>query len=120
MSRWVCKLRVIQKGLKGSDLDQWPEAPDDAWIAEHLRTAHEIEVRDAPDEERQAVRGWTPFEDRPRPDADLAKVTLTLQRDQGGRGHIIVSTENYDQAGAIFAWLMGQMTLARIEIGEFD
>jgi len=59
---------------------------------------------------------WEPFEDRPRPDADLANVTLTIQRDRGGCGHIVISTEKYDQAGNIFAWLMGQMTLARIAV----
>jgi hypothetical protein len=120
MSRWVCKLCVIQKGLKGSDLDQWPEAPDDAWIAEHLRTAHGVEVREATDAEQQAAvteavgRWWTPFEERPRPDADLAGASLTLEPGKGGPGRIIVSTKNYDQAGRIFAWLMGQMKLARI------
>jgi hypothetical protein len=121
MSRWVCKLCVIQKGLKGSDLDQWPEAPDDAWIAEHLRTAHGVEVRDATDKEQQAglteaVGRWVPFHERPRPDADLARVQLTLEPGKGGPGRIIVATENYDQAGRVFAWLMGQMHLARIEV----
>lgn len=118
MSRWVCKLCVIQQGLKGSDLDQWPVSPDDAWIAEHLRTAHGVEVRDATDEEQQAalteaVGRWVPFEKRPRP-PQLGEARMELQRfDEGGV--ILLHLKDYAAAGNIFAWLQGQMTLARQE-----
>ena len=116
MSRWVCRLCVIQKGLKGADIGQWPEAPDDAWIAEHLRTAHGVEVRDATDEEQQAaltdaVR-WVPFEERPRPDADVADLQMTLFPASNG-GVILLQARDYDAAGRVHAWLMGQMALAR-------
>lgn len=114
MSRWVCRLCVIQKGLKGADLEQWPEDPDDAWIAEHLRTAHGVEVREATDQEQQAALAeaavrWVPFEERPRPDADLAGVRLTLDRMQ----RIFIGHEDEAAIGRIFAWLQGQVALAR-------
>ena len=42
---WVCKLCIMERGLKGSDLSQWPESPDDAWIAEHMGREHGLVVR---------------------------------------------------------------------------
>ena len=115
MSRWVCRLCVIQKGLKGSDLDQWPEAPDDAWIAEHLLTAHGIEVRDATDEEQQAalteaVGRWVPLEQRPRP-AQLGSVSLSCIAME----RIEIVSDDEEAIGVIFAWLLGQASLARGE-----
>jgi hypothetical protein len=113
MARWVCKLCVIQKGLRGSELAEWPEHPDDAWIAEHLRTAHGVEVRDATDDEQQAavldaVGRWVPFEERPRPDADLARISMKIEGAQ-----IAIAAPDADASGRIFAWLIGQLNLAR-------
>jgi hypothetical protein len=53
---------------------------------------------------------WLPFEDRPRPDADLAKARLAL--DRGQRIEITVADDDA-AVGRIFAWLMGQVRLAR-------
>jgi hypothetical protein len=117
MSHWVCKLCIIQKGLKGADLGQWPEAPDDAWIAEHLRTAHGVEVREATDEEQAAAllkavgnveHAWVPFEERPRP-VELSRVIITLDRMK----KIEIASDDEAAIGNIFAWLMGQVSLAR-------
>jgi len=112
MSRWVCKLCVIQKGLKGSDLDQWPENPDDAWIAEHLRTAHGVEVRGMTDALTRAVGSWVPFDQRPRPDADLFRASISVSRMKS----IEIMHDDEAAIGRIFAWLMGQIALARVEI----
>lgn len=53
---------------------------------------------------------WTPFEERPRPIA-LARTVLTLDR----MHRIEITAENEDDIGEIFAWLMGQVALARRE-----
>lgn len=118
MSRWVCKLCIIQKGLKGSDLDRWPEAPDDAWIAEHLRTAHGIEVREATDEEQQvsltgAVGDWIPFEERERPNEDLMQAKLTLRL---AWRSIEITGADEAATGRLFAWLQGQIILAHAAV----
>ena len=43
-ARWVCKLCIMTRGLKGRDLDQWPLVGDDAGIAKHLKDEHAITV----------------------------------------------------------------------------
>jgi hypothetical protein len=43
-ARWVCVLCVMERGLKGSELEQWPEVGDDEAIARHLADAHGIVV----------------------------------------------------------------------------
>jgi hypothetical protein len=55
---------------------------------------------------------WIPFEERPRPDEDLAHATLALDRCKV----IEIRGADEDATGRIFAWLLGQMQLARIEI----
>lgn len=56
---------------------------------------------------------WTPFENRPRP-VELGGAQMTLQRLMD-EGVIVLRFKDYDTAGAIYAWLMGQMTLAKRE-----
>jgi hypothetical protein len=52
---------------------------------------------------------WVPFEDRPRPDADLAHARMALDR-----GKVIeLRGADEDATGRIFAWLMGQVMAAR-------
>lgn len=41
---WVCKLCIMQHGLKGSDLGEWPESFDEAWFAEHMGREHGVVV----------------------------------------------------------------------------
>jgi hypothetical protein len=52
---------------------------------------------------------WVPFEERPRPDGDLAGATFGL--DQMKR--IEITHPDEGAMGRIFAWLMGQASLAR-------
>lgn len=58
---------------------------------------------------------WTPFEDRPRP-PDLGSAQMTLQR-LVDEGVVVLRFKDYDTAGVIYAWLLGQMTLAKREVG---
>lgn len=43
--RWVCKYCVMEFGVKGSDLENWPEPDDDEAIAKHIESVHHIPVR---------------------------------------------------------------------------
>ncbi|HLY79782.1 MAG TPA: hypothetical protein VKQ70_10435 [Caulobacteraceae bacterium] len=115
MSRWVCKLCIIQKGLKGSDLERWPENPTDMWIIDHMRAAHGIEVAGATAVVTGAVGQWVPFEERPRPDADLVGARLVYD---GMAGTVLIEHPDEGAIGRINAWLMGQMMLARTEIED--
>lgn len=45
-THWVCKYCIAKNGLRGADLDQWPETGDEAGIAKHLLEAHGITVVD--------------------------------------------------------------------------
>ena len=45
MTKWVCKYCIATRGLKGSELDQWPEAGDEESIVQHLESQHHIPVR---------------------------------------------------------------------------
>jgi hypothetical protein len=51
---------------------------------------------------------WTPFEDRPRP-PELAQVIVTLDHME----RIEIVSHDEKAIGVIFAWLMGQVSLAR-------
>lgn len=51
---------------------------------------------------------WTPFEKRPRP-PQLAEVVITLDRMQ----RIEISSDDEAAIGDVFAWLVGQVSLAR-------
>jgi hypothetical protein len=56
---------------------------------------------------------WTPFEDRPRP-VELAQVMVGLHRMR----RIEIVSDDEAVIGAIFAWLVGQVSLARREAAD--
>lgn len=51
---------------------------------------------------------WVPFEERPRP-PQLGRVILALDRLQ----RIEIASDDEEAIGLIFAWLLGQASLAR-------
>ena len=53
---------------------------------------------------------WTPFEKRPRP-PQLAQAVIALDRMK----RIEIASDDEEAIGVIFAWLMGQVSLARHE-----
>lgn len=51
--RWVCALCVIERGVKGSELDEWPLMTDPQLrliIRTHMRHVHQIYVGDESDD----------------------------------------------------------------------
>jgi hypothetical protein len=56
---------------------------------------------------------WTPFEDRARP-VELSQVTIGLDRMR----RIEISSDDEAAIGRIFAWLIGQVSLARGEAAD--
>jgi hypothetical protein len=46
---WVCKLCMLQHGLRGSDLKNWPKEGDTHGIIAHLHDVHGITVREYED-----------------------------------------------------------------------
>jgi hypothetical protein len=59
-ARWVCKLCIMTRGLKGRDLDQWPLVGDDAGIAKHLKDEHGITVAEYLDD-TESIPNMTRF-----------------------------------------------------------
>jgi hypothetical protein len=55
--------------------------------------------------EGRVTDGWLPFEDTPRP-LEIAKCRFELFPAPGGV--IAIFAEDYDAAGRIFRWLVGQ------------
>lgn len=51
---------------------------------------------------------WIPFEERPRP-PQLSRVKLAITRME----RIEIASEDEEAIGLIFAWLLGQMQLAK-------
>jgi hypothetical protein len=56
------------------------------------------------------VYDWLPYQDTERP-ADLARCSFTLHAAFGGR--IVVEAEDYEAAGRVYRWLIGQMMLEK-------
>jgi hypothetical protein len=54
--------------------------------------------------------GWAPYQDTPRP-ADLARGRFELFPEPGGV--IAIFCDDYDAAGRVFRWLVGQALLAK-------
>lgn len=52
----------------------------------------------------------------PRPDEDLAAITMSLWEEDGGHGGVSLRCVDYAAAGRIFKWLMGQQQLAQLNI----
>ena len=48
MTKIVCKYCIMQVGLKGSDLANWPDKADpnaEEWLYNHIESEHHIPVR---------------------------------------------------------------------------
>ena len=57
MDKWVCKICVMTKGLRGSELNQWPDVSDIEGRAQHIESVHHIPVgRDGETEEQTMER----------------------------------------------------------------
>ena len=44
LTKWVCTICLLSKGITGRDLANWPTYNDEAAIAHHLREEHGITV----------------------------------------------------------------------------
>lgn len=55
MTRWVCTYCIATKGLRGSDLQNWPDVKDSDAQAAHIEGEHHIPVRRDHESEHQCV-----------------------------------------------------------------
>lgn len=55
MAKWVCKLCIMNLGLKGTQLDQWPDQGDLDGIADHIEAVHHMAVQRGDETKEQAL-----------------------------------------------------------------
>ena len=55
MSKWVCRYCVMTKGIRGSELDDWPEYDDKDAHIRHIEQVHHIPVYRAGETEEQTL-----------------------------------------------------------------
>lgn len=57
MSRWVCRYCILEKGVSGLELSDWPDINDEEAQFEHFEMEHDIPViREDEDREQAFAR----------------------------------------------------------------
>ena len=63
MSKWVCRLCIVTKGLRGSELIDWPDTDDEEGQVRHIEEVHRIpvvRVRESQAEAEERLRRENP------------------------------------------------------------